>query len=45
MRVTMRVTLIDMMMMMMIMRVIIRVRTNDDETHGEIDAERICKKP
>ena len=38
----MRVTLID-MMMMMIMRVIIRVRTNDDETHGEIDAERICK--
>ena len=29
---------------MMIIRVIIRVRTNDDETHGEIDAERICEK-
>ena len=40
MRGTMRVTLID-MMMMMIMKVIIRVRTNDDETHGEIDAEMI----
>ena len=28
---------------MMIMRVIMRVRKNDDATHGEIDAERICK--